>query len=107
MLEITNPQTGKQIEVALNDFDGKIDWYKVQEAIDQLGSGWRLPTKVELEQIHKDLHLKGHGGFKLDPYWSHSDPNEENVWLFMFGDGSSYSVHYERGEGLVRAVRTI
>ncbi len=80
MLEIKHPNTGEILQVALNDFIGDEDdervssWYEARQACEQLGNGWRLPTKFELKAMYTQLHLNGKGNFRDGYcYWRSSE----------------------------------
>ena len=85
---------------------GKMNWNEAIEKVKELGDGWRIPTITELQLIwdseNKDL-------FKKEWYWSSSEYDSNNAWLFSFFYGytyyglnfSEYSSYY------VRAVRDL
>ena len=87
---ITHSVTGEKIQVAQNDldlsfeevyYDSKKDWNVAKRACEELGKGWRLPTKYELKTIYKDLFLKGIGNFqnsKKPGYISSSEYTNED-----------------------------
>jgi hypothetical protein len=100
---------GKVIEVAKQDFPEDMDWEDAMSACQKLGSGWRLPSKEELEEMYTQLHKKGKGNFRTDDhYWSNSEDNRRKIiflWAFNFEIGRSTNL----SSGLsmrVRAVRT-
>jgi hypothetical protein len=106
MFEITSPNTGEKLQVALHDFEEKMIWEQAISACEELGNGWRLPTIKELEVMYKELHKKGNGNFKEPFYWSSTENDDDNAWYFFFVyDNSSiiskYSTLY------VRAVRAL
>ncbi len=49
--------SGNRVEVASSDL-GSLDWISAKKACAALGSGWRLPTKEELQVMYKELHKK-------------------------------------------------
>jgi len=110
MFEIKIPEKGKILQVAKNDFKSEMTWPEANEACFNLGDGWRLPTKIELEAIHKELHQKGVGNFKHDKYWSSEEDIESFydyvAWDFNFGDGNFCSNTANGCAFYVRAVRT-
>jgi hypothetical protein len=105
MLEIKSPITGEQLQVAENDFENCMNWSIAKNACKDLGNGWRLPTKSELELIYKELHLSGKGNFQLNYYWSSSEHDEYSSWKFGFHEGKANK--FMKGvPSFVRAVRS-
>jgi len=108
MFEIKNPATGKQIEVAENDFEETMDWEQATRACFELGNGWRLPTKSELELMITELHKNGKGNFKDSVYWSSSeDENFENYYYAYFINYRLRTLDPETHVCSVRAVRDL
>ena len=83
-----------------------MNWDKAKEACKELGDGWRLPTKEELEAMYKQLHIEGKGNFMDGAwYWSSSIESEYNyIWVVDFTSGDAYYNEDEFGQ--VRAVRS-
>lgn len=105
-LKIKDEMTGTEIQVALKDFANKMPWEKARRACSDLGSGWRLPTTVELKMLQKHLHRQGKENFKKDDaYWSSKEYGSDAVF-FSFKSGDSIDVP-KANEFYVRAVRTI
>ena len=50
-------------------------------------SDWFLPSKAELNLMYTNLHLKGHGGFAMDIYWSSTEVVSLGSWYQDFEDG--------------------
>jgi hypothetical protein len=73
-------------------------------------SGWRLPTKEELNAMYHQLYKKGHGGFFSKHYWSSSDFNQyyfsDYVSTQNFDDGRQGG-NSKNSERSVRAVRAL
>jgi hypothetical protein len=69
------------------------------------GGNWRLPTMDELDLMHKNLSLKGVGGFS-GAYWSSNEGgynnNAASVLYFWNGEQHEFG---KKGNYLVRAVR--
>ena len=111
MLEINIPEKNVKVIVAENDFEYQMNWAEAEEACYNLGDGWRLPTKKELEIIYKELHQKGKGNFKNYKYWSSEEDIESYhdyvAWDFNFSDGNFYSNAAKNNVFNVRAVRTL
>ena len=90
-----------------------VDFDDAEKAVAELGDGWRLPTRQELESI---LDLSRHDpaidtdkfpDTKRNYYWT-STPcawRASGVWVVPFGSGSVLG--YDRYDyGCVRAVRS-
>ena len=91
------------IEVAQNDFPRTMIWYDAVKACTDLGNGWRLPTKYELNLMY--LNKDKIGVFANSWYWSSTDYSNGNAWCqyFVGGTADNYSKHYGC---YVRAVRS-
>lgn len=103
---IGTPIKLKTIEVAQNDFPKDMDWNSAVEVCTQLGDGWRLPTKKELDQIFRNKETIG--GFSRGDYWS-STENESTefdfAWYKNFFKGGNFT--FKNFTCSVRAVRDI
>lgn len=102
---------GKTIQIAKEDFPADLNWDDAMKACKDLGDGWRLPSKEELELMHGQIHLKKRGNFKDDRlYWSSSLKGVNDAWSFGFGSGQSYGGDHDdynkKYTRHVRAVRT-
>ena len=64
-LYIKSPITGEQIQVAEEDFPDLMDWDDAMSACQNLGNGWRLPNKEELEAMYEQLHKQGKGNLNM------------------------------------------
>jgi hypothetical protein len=111
MIEIVHPITGKptkeRLQVHQNNFENKMDWHKAKKKCVELGNGWRLPTKSELELIYTDMIQNGNINFKKDYYWSITESSSLRVWVFHFGEGNLNHGFYKSDSAFVCAVRTI
>jgi hypothetical protein len=113
MLEIKSPITGERLQVAENDFENEMNWYQAKSACNDLGNGWRLPTKSELELMYNELHLRGKGNFKNSGYWSsteHDHQANDFAWIFNYFDGNtnvSFSNLSKAFPYFIRAVRAL
>jgi hypothetical protein len=108
MLTIEHPSTGAKLEVANQDLD-EMNWEQAKRACNDLGDGWRLPTEIELEAMHEQLHKKGKGNFNTDGYyWSISGGSGSYAWYFDFNYGGAYNEFDLKDDPLsVRAVRLV
>jgi hypothetical protein len=109
-LIITSPTTGKKIQVATRDLwdSNRFDFWKAKTLCSKLGTGWRLPTKDELEVMYKELHLKDKGDFRTDDeYWSGTEDDYVFAYTFYFANGTAYYSKIEYAKNYVRAVRDL
>jgi len=84
----------------------KMNWFNAVAYCENLGKGWRLPSRIELLELydsgkHKDLN------FEEDRYWSITtyDFNPGGAWSVAFYHGSDLSCYDKSNEYYVRAVR--
>ncbi len=66
---IENPMTGESILIAKSDFSNTMSWAEANKACEDLGNGWRLPTKIELNEMKKNKDVIGGFG-EVSYYWS-------------------------------------
>ncbi len=71
-----------------------------------LGPDWFLPSRGELNLMYTNLHLKGHGGFAPDWYWSSTEGDDDDAWFQFFSDGFQDRIGKDNGVVHVRAART-
>ena len=101
------------LEVASKDFPKRLIWEDAIKACSDLGSGWRLPTWEELNNLQKKKNKIG--GFADGSYWSASDKDEKGKLInfdnipgalgLTFHDGKL--AYYAKAQAVnVRAVRT-
>ena len=98
-----------KLEVAQFDFPKYMFWVEAVDACKALGSGWRLPTKSELNLLYKNMDKIG--GFAPEGYWSRSRAEKslgsiDKAWYQSFADGKQCSIGFSENTSLVRAVRT-
>ena len=99
---IGNPIKIGNLLVAQYDFPNKMNWEDATKSCSSLGSGWRLPTKNELNILYNNLNKIGDVG--NDGYWTSTENGSERVWTqYLFNDGYSYDV-VKYGSLFVRAV---
>jgi hypothetical protein len=58
------------LEVAQYDFPEEMNWDDANKACNELGKGWRLPTKDELNTLYQNKDFIG--GFFNTSYWGTS-----------------------------------
>ena len=98
------------VQVAKEDFPKSLSWDDAMAACQNLGNGWRLPSKEELEEMYSQLHKQGKGNFQKDFYWSSSLDNSGNAWVVNFDDGYvdiGDGGYGKNGSYQVRAVRAL
>lgn len=93
-----------KIEVAANDLPSMNTWDMCKSAAEELGAGWRLPTKDELLEIYKNKDKLG--SFASDVYWNSYEKDAFNAGVVQFSNGKegTFSKVYN---GHVRAVRSL
>lgn len=71
---------------ASEPYEGKTDY--AAKLCDSLSEGgftdWFLPSKNELNQMHKNLHQEGEGGFSDAWYWSSTEYDLHYAWAQSF-----------------------
>ena len=91
------------LEVMTEDL-GKMNYEDATKACIDLGDGWRLPTKEELNILYENKSKIG--GFTDKSYLSSTESGEDGVWKQVFIDG-------HQGDGpkspssFIRVVRTV
>ena len=82
----------------------KHNWKNAKKVCEDLGDGWRLPTREELHLMW--LHRETIGGFGVAYYWSSSEYYNFSAWNqhFYSGNQSNYS---KTDAYYVRAVRAL
>jgi hypothetical protein len=83
---------------------GQMTWNEAKEACADLGNGWRLPTKDELNLIYENKDVVG--GFDDNFYWSSTELGSNSAWGQNFGNGYQY-YYYKSYTNYVRAVRAL
>ena len=92
-----------KFEVYPKDLGGH-SWENAKKVCENLGDGWRLPTREELHLIW--LNKESIGGFAAAYYWSSSESSNFSAWSQYFFNG--YQANYGKDNaGYVRAVRGI
>lgn len=89
---------------------GRFDWYTAKSKCAELGAGWYLPSKSELESMYKAMS-------KINPiliavgdpleagnYWSSTEYNSDCAWFVDMHDGLTYNLSKYNYTPFVRAV---
>ena len=92
-----------KLEVAQFDFPKYMKWVDAIVSCKALGSGWRLPTKNELNFLFKNKDKIG--GFAPEGYWSRTVYGDTDAWCIQFDDGEN-THHIITTLSCTRAVRT-
>jgi hypothetical protein len=96
-----------EIEVAEFDFPDALNLEDAKNACLNLGEGWRLPTKEELNLLYMNKEIIGNFG-KIRYYWSSTPGRKgDNVWGQNFNNGKQYDDGIFNNYNYVRAVRII
>jgi uncharacterized repeat protein (TIGR02543 family) len=82
---------------------GQVVWAEAANLAKSKGSGWRLPTKDELNAMYNNLKKSNKGGFKNESYWA---ANGNSAYAQNFGAGNDNNSPNVGEKKLVRAVRT-
>jgi hypothetical protein len=83
---------------------GQHNWEDAKKVCADLGDGWRLPTKEELNLMY--LNKNEIGGFAAAYYWSSSENYFSYAWGQNFNNGNQ-NPSLKNFTGYVRAVRDI
>ena len=81
---------------------GEHTWKDAKKVCEDLGDGWRLPTREELHLMWLNRDIIG--GFAAAIYWSSSELNSNYAWPQLFSNGSQYNGSKDN-TFYVRAVR--
>ncbi len=101
---IGNPIKFSNWEISQYTFPNSMNWREALNACKELGDGWQLPSKEQLNILYKNKNEIG--GFVNDAYWSATNSGDYEAWRQYFSDGDqvltpNYSVGY------VRAIREL
>ena len=92
------------IEIAQYDLPTEVTWYNAKRECKELGKGWRLPTKDELDVMYNNKDLIGN--FVNTNYWSSTEYSSNYVWMEVFTH-RSVAITLKEGHINARAVKTI
>ena len=83
---------------------GEHNWEDAKKICEDLGDGWRLPTREELHLMW--LNRESIVSFADGYYWSSSEYNNNYAWGQDFNNGSQY-YYNKNNTSYVRAVRDL
>ena len=98
--EVSTVKVGN-LEVMTEDL-GHMSWDDAKKACADLGDGWRLPTKDELNVLYENKDEIG--GFAGSYYWSSTESDSSRAWGQAFGFGAQF-FYFKSNVAYVRAVR--
>jgi hypothetical protein len=82
------------LEIAQYDFPKEMKWEDALKACNDLGEGWRLPTKDELNELYKNKDkIGGFATSTLSSYWSSTESGLRFAWLQYFSYGTQKSAN--------------
>jgi hypothetical protein len=93
-----------ELEVMTKDL-GTMTWDKAKKACADLGDGWRLPTKNELNILFKNKEEIG--GFSPNFYWNSTEGDGDFAYTQDFAEGGYQGPDNKDNLSSVRAVRAI
>ena len=94
----------ENLEIMAEDL-GQMEWDEVNQKCAELGNGWRLPTKEELNFLYQNKETIG--GFDNYEYWSSEQEGAQNdARVQFFGNGYQYT-NYEAEIPNARLVRDL
>jgi clan AA aspartic protease (TIGR02281 family) len=92
------------LEIAQFDFKEPLNWQEAQKAVKNLGQGWRLPGRVELDDMFKVRKKIGANQF----YWSSVvDESGSLAWGRNFAISSRKGFSSKANVAYIRAVRNL
>ena len=106
---IENPMTGESILIAKSDFPNTMSWAEAKKSCEDLGNGWRLPTKIELNEMKKNKDAIG-GFLEVSYYWSSTQTNNGHFERVQFVSDDIeilFDTNDENSNCRVRAVKNL
>ena len=83
---------------------GEHKWEDAKKLCEDLGDGWRLPTREELNLMW--LNRESIGGFASAYYWSSNESNLNYAWNQYFYSGNQFN-YFKYYTFYVRPVRAL
>ena len=102
---IGKPTKVGNIEVAQYDFPEKMNWEDAIKSCDELGKGWKLPNKDELDYLY--TNRVPIGGFANYAYWSSTENYTYYAWAQYFNGGNKVQGNKINAMFYVRAIRVL
>ena len=94
----------ENLEIAQFDIKEPLNWLDAQKAVKNLGQGWRLPGRVELDDMFKIRKKLGANQF----YWSSVlDESGTLAWGRNFAISSRKGFSSKANVAYIRAVRNL
>ena len=81
----TNPSDGSANMEVIRAIDPDLSHYPAFKACSDMGSGWYLPSKDELNRLYSNKAAIG--GFSDELYWSSTEVSSNNAWRQNFSSG--------------------
>ncbi|GHT76879.1 hypothetical protein FACS189463_2780 [Bacteroidia bacterium] len=97
--------TGGSLLLDGSNLSDRATWYNAQTECAAKGDGWRLPNLAELANLQDNYVSYGmpHGFY----YWSITDHDNANAWLWGFNNGGDTFYNAKSGKAYVRCVKSL
>ncbi len=104
---VGNPIKIGKLMIAQYDFPNQMGVDEGRRACMKLGNGWRMPTKSELNFMHKNKEKIGN--FHLRAYWSSTlvEGDAAYAWWQTFSDYVNQNFSFILEKNSIRAVKTL
>lgn len=93
------------IELYYKDL-GKLNWFDAIKHCEQLGNGWQMPDKNQLQLVYKEFYKKGLCDMCNEFYWTGEQFNTQYAWSQNFDSGVQHS-YTKFHKNNVRPIRII
>ena len=94
------------LEVMVEDLGLRMmDWDEAKKACENLGGGWRLPTKEELNILYENKDKIGADASYN--YWSSTEDDNGSAWTQLFFNGFQVTQKMKYYFNAIRVVRSI
>jgi hypothetical protein len=99
----------KTYQVARQDFSSILSWDAARAECSKYKEGdkndWFLPSKEELNAMHKQLYQEGTGSFVPLNYWSSSEHTIHTAWHQIFNSGEQRHNYGKGDRNYARCIR--